>query len=71
MRSAIVILIVCVGWLFAQSPQKNTLSFTMTPEMYASLMAQSLKGTFPKPFKHENLEVVVHNVRSEKKQSLF
>lgn len=63
--------VLCCGWLYAQPLSKNRLSFSITPEMYASLMAQSLQSSLPQTFKYENLELVVQNVYSDKNRVHF
>lgn len=70
MRVWVWFFVVC-GCLYAQTPQQKSLSFALTPEMYASLMAQSLQSSLPQTFKHETLELVVQKVYSDKNRVHF
>lgn len=58
-------MVICMGCIYAQTPQKNSLSFALTPEMYASLMAQSLQSSLPQTFKYETIELLVQKVYSK------
>lgn len=54
----------------AQTP-KMTLPFNITPEMYASFMAQSLVGSLPHTFKHKDMSLVVTKVYAEQNKVFF
>lgn len=54
----------------AQTPNIS-LPFNITPEMYASFMAQSLAGSLPHLFKHKKLSLMVHKVYAKHNQVFF
>lgn len=60
-----------VGVWAADTTPKVALPFSITPEMYASFMAQSLAGNLPQMFKHKELSLVVHNVHAEQNRVFF
>ncbi|KFL33169.1 MULTISPECIES: hypothetical protein [unclassified Sulfurospirillum] len=55
---------------YAES-QKMALPFNITPEMYASFMAQSLAGNLPQTFKHKDLSLVVTKVYAMQNKVFF
>ncbi|AFL68327.1 hypothetical protein [Sulfurospirillum barnesii] len=59
----------CVVFLVLHVNAKS--SFELTPEMYASFMAQSLKGSLPQSFTYENIELIVHKVTYESNKVHF
>lgn len=50
---------------------KMVLPFTITPEMYASFMSQSLANNLPQTFKHKELFLVITKVYSEQNKVFF
>lgn len=70
LKRVVIFLLVCGLSLLAES-NKPQLPFTLTPEMLASFMAQSLKGNLPHTFKHKELSLTVTNVYTKKNQVFF
>lgn len=60
-------LVVCV---YAETP-KMALPFNITPEMYATFMAQNLAPNLPHTFKHQDLSLVVTKVHAEQNRVFF
>lgn len=58
---------VCV---YAETP-KMALPFNITPEMYATFMAQNLAPNLPHTFKHQDLSLVVTKVHAEQNRVFF
>ncbi|WP_333803873.1 hypothetical protein [Sulfurospirillum sp.] len=71
LKKACLVLGLALGvYVYAETP-KMTLPFNITPEMYASFMAQNLAGNLPKTFKHKDLSLVVNKVHAEQNKVFF
>jgi len=71
LKKACLILGLALGvCAYAETP-KLALPFNITPEMYASFMAQSLVGNLPQTFKHKELSLVVTKVHAEQNRVFF
>lgn len=71
LKKALFLVILCLGlYAYAETP-KMSLPFNITPEMYASFMAQSLAGNLPHTFKHKDMSLVVTKVRAEQNKVFF
>lgn len=71
LKKACFMLLVCVGLVSYADTPKMSLPFNITPEMYASFMAQSLVGNLPHTFKHKDMSLVVTKVRAEQNKVFF
>jgi len=58
-------------YVHAAETPKLALPFNITPEMYASFMAQSLAGNLPHTFKHKDLSLVVTKVYAQQNKVFF
>lgn len=71
MFKKLLFLILLIGlYAHAQTP-KVSLPFNITPEMYASFMAQNLVGSLPHVFKHKELSLIVNTVHAKQNQVFF
>ena len=71
LKKVCFMLMVCVGLVAYADTPKMTLPFNITPEMYASFMAQSLAGNLPHTFKHKDMSLVVTKVKAEQNKVFF
>lgn len=71
LKKVCFMLMVCVGLVSYADTPKMTLPFNITPEMYASFMAQSLAGNLPHTFKHKDMSLVVTKVKAEQNKVFF
>lgn len=71
LKKVCFMLMVCVGLVAYADTPKMTLPFNITPEMYASFMAQSLAGNLPHTFKHKDMSLVVTKVKAEHNKVFF
>lgn len=55
---------------YAETP-KTALPFGLTPEMYASFMAQNLATSLPHTFKHKDMSLVVTKVYNQQNKVFF
>lgn len=69
-KTLFTIVLFCGLSVYADS-QKIVLPFNITPEMYASFMAQSLAGNLPHVFKHKDMSLVVTKVQAEQNKVFF
>ena len=63
--------IMCLGSVSYADTPKMTLPFNITPEMYASFMAQSLASSLPHTFKHKDMSLVVTKTYAEQNKVFF
>ena len=71
LKKACLILGLALGvYVYAETP-KMTLPFNITPEMYASFMAQNLATSLPHTFKHKDMSLIVTKVKAEQNKVLF
>lgn len=71
LKKAYFIVLLFVGLISYADTTKMTLPFNITPEMYASFMAQSLVGSLPHTFKHKDMSLVVTKVYAEQNKVFF
>jgi len=72
LKKAWWIMVVFVGvFAYAEGPKMAALPFNITPEMYASFMAQNLATNLPQTFKHKDLSLVVTKVYAMQNKVFF
>jgi hypothetical protein len=71
LKKAVYTLMIFLGVsAYAQPPKMESL-FNITPEMFATFMAQNLATSLPHTFKHKELSLIVMNVHAEKNKVFF
>ena len=71
LKKAVYTLVMFLGVSAYAQPSKMDLSFNITPEMFASFMAQNLATSLPHTFKYKEFSLIVINVHAEKNKVLF
>ncbi len=69
-KACVVLGLVFAGFVYAETP-KMALPFNITPEMYATFMAQNLAPNLPHTFKQKDMSLVVTKVRAEQNRVFF
>jgi len=71
-KKALCIVVLFTGlFIYAEESPKLKLPFNITPEMYASFMAQNLSTNLPHTFKHNDLSLVVTKVYAMQNKVFF
>lgn len=72
LKKAWLVVILFLGlYVYATEMPKLALPFNITPEMYASFMAQNLASSLPHTFKHKELSLVVNKVYAQQNKVFF
>ncbi|MDD3344374.1 MAG: hypothetical protein PHR87_12465 [Sulfurospirillaceae bacterium] len=71
LKKVVYTLIICLGVYAYAQPPKTDLSFNITPEMFASFMAQNLATNLPHTFKYKALSLIVTSVHAEQNKVFF